>query len=694
MVLLKNACKLNKRIPYLNPYTTNPVSKQSIPFRRYSNVPSPTSKGSGRKVLLTLGTLTIAGGATIAYAEYDPHFRNKLKHYLPFTEPVFKTLEDVSLSKLYDSTKELIAGAVDGGEKPESEEKNAITVPKEKKAPIVTIEKGLEKAQEMKVERKNKIKTQAKVDIDTVVEPTSDRNVADLERKLNVVAGEALKAYASAIGALSNYNHDVERVIDEAVDESDPAKWETLREQNKTKRESINRARTKASEAVAAINELKEFVSRKDFPGSEVQRSEIQNKISKVQSEVQGAASRFESELKRGRVAETYWDKVEKARKHFSEELEILFPNVDLEKRKLAVNEDELDLFLLHAYNNVLFYQKELAKVETLLRNAVEGALQAARLGDQEPLVGARVLEAVERERRKLAAHFQQQVLKLRKESESELRNQLKRQSQTFNDHLGDAVGVRGAEIERQLALKFDEALEAERLRFKTQLAAITGKLRGLDDAVKARNEADSASKQAQVLWSACQSLSRTIRAGLPGIPWKEQIRPLEPELRAVLRAAATNDELVSVVVETIPREARERGVYPEDALRERFLEVAKTARQVALVPAEGAALPVHILSYLESLLLIKSANPITSGELKDEPTDYGDLDTNDILQRARFWLDRGDFAQTLKYMNLLRGAPRRVASQWMKEARILLEAQQAANTLMAHAASSGLVYL
>ncbi|XP_060528620.1 MICOS complex subunit Mic60 isoform X2 [Cylas formicarius] len=660
MVLLKNACKLNKRIPYLNPYTTNPVSKQSIPFRRYSNVPSPTSKGSGRKVLLTLGTLTIAGGATIAYAEYDPHFRNKLKHYLPFTEPVFKTLEDVSLSKLYDSTKELIAGAVDGGEKPESEEKNAITVPKEKK----------------------------------VVEPTSDRNVADLERKLNVVAGEALKAYASAIGALSNYNHDVERVIDEAVDESDPAKWETLREQNKTKRESINRARTKASEAVAAINELKEFVSRKDFPGSEVQRSEIQNKISKVQSEVQGAASRFESELKRGRVAETYWDKVEKARKHFSEELEILFPNVDLEKRKLAVNEDELDLFLLHAYNNVLFYQKELAKVETLLRNAVEGALQAARLGDQEPLVGARVLEAVERERRKLAAHFQQQVLKLRKESESELRNQLKRQSQTFNDHLGDAVGVRGAEIERQLALKFDEALEAERLRFKTQLAAITGKLRGLDDAVKARNEADSASKQAQVLWSACQSLSRTIRAGLPGIPWKEQIRPLEPELRAVLRAAATNDELVSVVVETIPREARERGVYPEDALRERFLEVAKTARQVALVPAEGAALPVHILSYLESLLLIKSANPITSGELKDEPTDYGDLDTNDILQRARFWLDRGDFAQTLKYMNLLRGAPRRVASQWMKEARILLEAQQAANTLMAHAASSGLVYL
>lgn len=58
------------------------------------------------------------------------------------------------------------------------------------------------------------------------------------------------------------------------------------------------------------------------------------------------------------------------------------------------------------------------------------------------------------------------------------------------------------------------------------------------------------------------------------------------------------------------------------------------------------------------------------------------------------YWLDRGDFEQTLKYMNLLKGAPRSVARQWMNETRILLETQQAANTLMAHAASSGLTYL
>lgn len=44
--------------------------------------------------------------------------------------------------------------------------------------------------------------------------------------------------------------------------------------------------------------------------------------------------------------------------------------------------------------------------------------------------------------------------------------------------------------------------------------------------------------------------------------------------------------------------------------------------------------------------------------------------------------------------MNLLKGASREIARQWMEEARILLETQQAANTLMAHASASGLMYL
>ena len=64
------------------------------------------------------------------------------------------------------------------------------------------------------------------------------------------------------------------------------------------------------------------------------------------------------------------------------------------------------------------------------------------------------------------------------------------------------------------------------------------------------------------------------------------------------------------------------------------------------------------------------------------------------LFWSSRYYLDRGDLTQTLKYMNLLQGAARKVSTDWMKEARMLLETQQAANTLMAHAAASGLLYL
>ena len=56
--------------------------------------------------------------------------------------------------------------------------------------------------------------------------------------------------------------------------------------------------------------------------------------------------------------------------------------------------------------------------------------------------------------------------------------------------------------------------------------------------------------------------------------------------------------------------------------------------------------------------------------------------------------MDRGDFRMALRYMNLLKGAPRCVAREWMNETRILLETQQAIDTLVAYAGSMGLVYL
>lgn len=82
---------------------------------------------------------------------------------------------------------------------------------------------------------------------------------------------------------------------------------------------------------------------------------------------------------------------------------------------------------------------------------------------------------------------FYFQCLALRCEAERELRRQLKVQSEAFSDHLDDAIRTTAMEIEREYARRLDEQLEAERCRFKMQLAAIMGRLRGLEQAFKGK---------------------------------------------------------------------------------------------------------------------------------------------------------------------------------------------------------------
>lgn len=140
----------------------------------------------------------------------------------------------------------------------------------------------------------------------------------------------------------------------------------------------------------------------------------IRNSITKVQDDIEKAKHELDTEQKLGKVAEKYWDKVEKARQYFSVELESLFPNIDITKKKLSVSEEDLDLFILHTYAHVLFYQKELAKMETILQEKLHDAVESAKKDGGEYLSKAQICEALEQEKRKLNLCFQQQVNFLR----------------------------------------------------------------------------------------------------------------------------------------------------------------------------------------------------------------------------------------------------------------------------------------
>lgn len=73
--------------------------------RYYSSTHSKKSGGAGRAVI-AVGTIILAGGATLAYAKYDPDFKKILIQYIPFTEPLLK--DDQASGKIFsDSYKNL-----------------------------------------------------------------------------------------------------------------------------------------------------------------------------------------------------------------------------------------------------------------------------------------------------------------------------------------------------------------------------------------------------------------------------------------------------------------------------------------------------------------------------------------------------------------------------------------------------------
>lgn len=149
------------------------------------------------------------------------------------------------------------------------------------------------------------------------------------------------------------------------------------------------------------------------------------------------------------------------------------------------------------------------------------------------------------------------------------------------------------------------------------------------------------------------------MRAADPNKPWQDQLRPLRTEVEAVRKASGKlkyqidrdlfqllrklcfeiteKDELVNVILDGLPEVARTRGVYPENAIRERFLKVERLARQLALVPGTNATIPQYVLSYMQSLFIIQPKELISQAELNNEPTDYSKLNTFEILDRTRW---------------------------------------------------------
>jgi len=184
-------------------------------------------------------------------------------------------------------------------------------------------------------------------------------------------------------------------------------------------------------------------------------------------------------------------------------------------------------------------------------------------------------------------------------------------------------------------------------------------------------------------LWVACRSLLSDISDGQSIKADKDEPTPIHAKLSAV-RDAGREYPLVHIALSMVSAQAFDRGVYTPDALRRRFGRVRRVARRVAMIDESGGTLARYILSYIQSMFVLRSS-------VAADTDDVSDMSVFAMLDSAAECLKYGDIEQAVRYVNQLRGEPRRVASQWLDEARILLETRQAAELILAFASANGL---
>lgn len=513
--------------------------------------------------------------------------------------------------------------------------------------------------------------------------------LTELTREMKASVEKAVAGYEMSTDSVLNHINIMQKVLESDIAVTDDSAWNTMFEAAMQKSDAIKAAEIREKEAIAAIDNVIEMIStgrKNKATSTNLELMSAEEAANKAiyhldQSKIRGSAIGKEA-----RVMEEYKNLVEAGRKQFHREMASIMPDVKLGEKSGKLTEDELNMFITHAYRKVLFLQQQLAKQQTLEQEKFKKAVEKHR-EDIQKQASVQIDEEVDRQTRELEEQHRQRLEVLREEAEAEMRAQLRRQAAAHSDHLADVVSVQEAELSRNHSREVDEKLSFARTEYVTSLAGLSGTVAGITSSLQARAMADRASMVAQSLWLACTGLNTSLSLGQPeAVTWEGKMKPLAGEVGKIKGVVGKGDEFVDVVLSTISPVALERGVYTEDSLKERFCKVEKVARRVANIGDDGGSLLSYGLSYLQSLLLVDLSQRTPSA--CEEPLATTDLSPTDLVDLAKFSLDRNDLARAVQYVTLLRGEPGRVASEWLEEARLTLETKQAAEVLLSHAES------
>lgn len=239
--------------------------------------------------------------------------------------------------------------------------------------------------------------------------PEIPKDLAELEKAVELAATEAIKEYHRAVQILKSYNDEVRRIVDSAVENVDINSWTALKNKTLTRDSAVAAAEQAALAARKKLNELEQQVDKNVVQITGDVKSALKQSISSFNDHLNAAKVEVLKAKELAGSSENYWKKVESARTYFVKEIESLF-GVNLNEKKLNLSKDDIDLFLVNAYSHVMAYQKELQKIQTDGELQLRRALDAVRGSDQAESIKAQLEYELEKEKRNLNLQNQTKV--------------------------------------------------------------------------------------------------------------------------------------------------------------------------------------------------------------------------------------------------------------------------------------------
>ncbi|KAF9406274.1 hypothetical protein HW555_013299 [Spodoptera exigua] len=513
--------------------------------------------------------------------------------------------------------------------------------------------------------------------------PVVTQNICEIERCMVDLGETVLNNYNTAKEACIFYNSEVESAMKTFT-------YKSMKDLRKTMEERIELVKTSLHNASTAINRLDEMVRYLDC-GVQASKEQIRNSkllARDYHDKFKAAFMAYQWENDKSIAMDRQWQMVEQSVDKYTSENEAIFPELKYIMKKPYISGD-IDILLYNSYRYIHQLNEEVKEASEGMTERINRAMETLPQDDDKRKARElHIQNAIKNLKAAADNDFKNRQDKQKLDNDNYLKAALKRQAERHEESLATKLAQMEADITSKFSGMVAEKVAAEKKIFKVELDTMAQQLKIVEDKLEARLKAEREARRSQELWTAGASLLAATKKGEPLVR-------VDKEIKAIEKASGDGDKLVMTVLKSIPPSVRKDGLVPESVLRERFNIMEKTAKSVALVEADGAPMPVYFLSWIQGLLLFMKISGIPQAEFEKPPDVPSEqLDTFDLLQRARFWLDHGNLAAALRYVDSLKGASRVAAAKWFDAAKAHLEVRQAAEAVLAHAAALGLQYI